>query len=166
MLIMLQAYTFKLVYKKGKQLVLGDTLSRAFVNDIDKNFEEKFNEIEIHLCSVIENLSISDAKFKIFQEETSKDSHLVNLIKIIKDSFPENKTQLEDEFKVYWGYRDELTTTNGLIFKNNRILVPKSLRKEMFAKVHLTHLGREKTKLLARDILFWPGLNNDIDNLI
>lgn len=166
MLIMLQAYTFKLVYKKGKELILADTLSRAFVNDIDKNFEEKFQDIEVQLCSVIENLPVSEEKFRVLKVETQKDSHLVNLIDIIKEGFPENKTQLKDEFKVYWCYRDELTTANGLIFKNNRILVPKSLRKEMLTKVHLTHLGKEKTKLLARDILFWPGMNNDIENMI
>lgn len=46
------------------------------------------------------------------------------------------------------------------------MFVPRSLRNDMLNKIHYAHLGKEKCKNLARDILFWPGMARDIDNLI
>ncbi|KAI8479735.1 hypothetical protein Bbelb_425380 [Branchiostoma belcheri] len=47
-----------------------------------------------------------------------------------------------------------------------KILVPRSMRKEMLDILHEGHLGQEKTKARARDILFWPGLNAQIDERV
>lgn len=36
---------------------------------------------------------------------------------------------------------------DGVIFKSDQIAVPKSIRREVLKKIHLCHLGVEKTKL-------------------
>lgn len=166
MLIMLQPYSFRLIYKKGKELYFADTLSRAYQNNIDVQFENKCNEIEFHLCSIVENIPMTKDKFELFKTETLKDDHLMGLKNLIKRGFPSSKTLVPEEFKKYWSYRDQLAYGQDLLFKNNRIFVPLSLRKEMLKRIHLAHLGRDKTKLHARQFLFWPSMNQDIDNLI
>lgn len=166
MLIMLQPYSFRLIYKKGKELYFADTLSRAYQNNIDVQFENKCNEIEFHLCSIVENIPMTKDKFELFKTETLKDDHLMGLKNLIERGFPSSKTLVPEEFKKYWSYRDQLAYGQDLLFKNNRIFVPLSLRKEMLKRIHLAHLGRDKTKLHARQFLFWPSMNQDIDNLI
>lgn len=60
MLLMLQPYTFNLVYKKGKDLVLADALFKAFPNDIDNDFEKKCTEMNMNLCAIsLENFNVS-----------------------------------------------------------------------------------------------------------
>ena len=39
------------------------------------------------------------------------------------------------------------------------------LRKEMKTLLHTGHLGMVKTKGRARETLYWPGINNDIEHL-
>lgn len=166
MLLMLQPYSFNLIYKPGKELLLADALSRAYQNDYDRNFELKCTEIENHLLFITKDMPVSSEKFEEFERETQRDAHLQGLIEIITKGFPREKKFLKDEFKIYWQHKDELYYANGIIFKNNRIFVPKSLRKEMLARLHVAHLGKVKTKLNAKQLLFWPAMYADINNLI
>lgn len=162
MLIKLQQYSFNLVYKKGNELFIADTLSRAAGEIKPSENEEEF---DAQLCFVRQNLPMTDKKFKEFQEATAADSHLLALIDIIKNGFPEERRMLPDELKCYWAYREDLNIHDNLIFKGDRLLVPVKLRKDMLQKIHYTHLGKEKCKNLARQVLFWPGMNRDIDEL-
>ena len=36
----------------------------------------------------------------------------------------------------------------------------------MLDKLHTSHLGEEKTKQRARDVVFWPGINADIEEKV
>lgn len=59
-----------------------------------------------------------------------------------------------------------MTEQEGLCFKGNRVVIPKSMRRGMIEKLHYTHQGVEKTKVKAREILFWPGMNKQIQDTI
>ena len=54
---------------------------------------------------------------------------------------------------------------DGLIMKGNQIVVPQLLRNEMKKLLHNGHLGVVKMKGQARETIFWPGLNRDINNI-
>lgn len=41
-----------------------------------------------------------------------------------------------------------------------------SLRADMLSRIHTGHLGIEKCKRQARDILFWPGMGKQIEALV
>ena len=47
-----------------------------------------------------------------------------------------------------------------------RILIPKSMRKETLKELHAAHSGRERTLQRARQCVYWPGMTNDITNMI
>lgn len=51
---------------------------------------------------------------------------------------------------------------DGLVFRNERIVIPYSLRKLMVEKVHVAHNGIEATLKLARENIFWPGMSAQI----
>ena len=53
-----------------------------------------------------------------------------------------------------------------LVYNDQRIFVPKSLRPSFLSKLHESHSGISKTKSLARQYFFWPGITKDIENLI
>ena len=62
----------------------------------------------------------------------------------------------------YWNHRDELSFEEGLIFRGQTIVIPKSLRAEMLKQVHTGHSGVTKTFERAKDSIFWPGVTKEI----
>ena len=50
--------------------------------------------------------------------------------------------------------------------KGERIMIPKSLTKNMLIKLHGSHMGIEKTRRLARETMFWPGINGEIGDYV
>ncbi|PIK45274.1 hypothetical protein BSL78_17871 [Apostichopus japonicus] len=40
------------------------------------------------------------------------------------------------------------------------------MRQNILQQLHVPHLGREKTKLLARETVYWPNINKHIDDLV
>jgi hypothetical protein len=47
-----------------------------------------------------------------------------------------------------------------------RIIIPLKLRKEILSQTHAGHMGHEKCKRRARQVVFWPGMNHEIDTLV
>ena len=47
---------------------------------------------------------------------------------------------------------------DGLILKGETIIVPQALRKDILAQIYEGQLGIERSKLRARDLVFWPGM--------
>jgi len=165
MLIQLQPYDFKLEYKLGDKLFIADRLPRA-VNGNVRDFDSFDEEVESHLFYVTKEIPITDRQLLRFKKEIQKDQILSSLMNIIKEGFPENKKVLKTELRIFWPFRDELTIVNNLIFKGDKLLVPVTLRQEMLQRLHVSHLGREKTKIKARELIFWPQMSKDIDIMI
>lgn len=66
----------------------------------------------------------------------------------------------------YYHIRSELGAANGLLLKGDRVIIPCSLRLEILQKLHEGLLGVEKFKTRSRDTVYWPGIKNDIENMI
>ena len=54
---------------------------------------------------------------------------------------------------------------NGILFKNNRIVVPKTLQFEILKDLHATHVGITKMKQLARRYCTWKNIDKDVEKL-
>ena len=76
------------------------------------------------------------------------------------------QNQLNPELKLYYSVRDELTVVNNLILKGRKIVIPRTLIKEMIQILHTDHLGIERTKVNARSTMYWPNIDKDIDKMI
>ncbi len=55
---------------------------------------------------------------------------------------------------------------NGILFKGEKIIIPASLRHCMLEKIHTGHMGIDKCKQRARDIMFWPGMSRCIETMV
>ena len=70
------------------------------------------------------------------------------------------------EARPYWQVRNDLFLEDGLVILEDRVVVPVSLRARVLKSLHTAHLGIEKTKARARQTVYWPGLSNDIVQVI
>lgn len=75
-------------------------------------------------------------------------------------------SNLPDGVKVYFNYRGELYFQDGIIFRDDRILVPHKIQRKLIEKCHTSHNGIEATLKLARANLFWPALSSQIKDVV
>ena len=53
-----------------------------------------------------------------------------------------------------------------MLFLDDRVVLPKSLQKEMLALLRESHMGIEKTKARATNALYWPGMSDDREKTV
>ena len=58
----------------------------------------------------------------------------------------------------YWSFREELSIKDGLLFKYERIVVPRAMRAKVLDEIQGAHMGESKSLSFARDHVFWPAM--------
>ena len=161
----LQRYDFKLSYTLGKAMFVADELSRNFSKSAvpDSNTEE---DVRVYVDSLIAAAQVTNKRLDEIREKTKDDSTLKQLSDIVLNGWPSERQKCPPEVRDYWNYRDELSVINSVVFKGTKIVIPEALRPEMLQKVHVGHLGQEKCKKRARQVIFWPKINQDIDRMV
>ena len=84
---------------------------------------------------------------------------------MIKRGWPSTRSATLPGAKPYWNFRDEVSIIQGILFKGEKVIIPMEMRKEMLQIIHNSHLGIEKCKRRARDVLYWPGMSSEIEDL-
>ena len=76
------------------------------------------------------------------------------------------KDKCHDAIKPYFNYREKLTVVNGLVLFGQCIVIPSKLRQSCLRRLHIAHMGINKTLYQARQSIFWPRLTKNITDLI
>ena len=166
MLLRLQRYEIKMTYKPGKEMIIADTLSRAYLTDKDTNNDQMNDEIEGFVHAVVNRIPVSEEGLEQIRKETARDETMQLLTSTIRTGWPETRKQVSSTIQDFWNYRDELTEIQGILLKQDKIIIPSNLRKTMLEKIHQSHLGMEKCKRRTRDIMFWPQMNEQIEAVV
>ena len=157
MMLILQWYDLSVTYQKGSLMQLPDTLSRAY---LEKGEVESWKD-ETDIRALV---SVTDNKYKELQNAT--EAELPELCSTIIQGWPNDKVKVPKAVQPYWNSRSELTVLDGIILKGNRIVVPPSMRSHMMNLIHESHLGIVKCKQRAREVLYWPNMNAEIEEMI
>ena len=160
MLIRLQKYDLLVQYEMGSRMFLADTLSRAYLPS-GAQIESEFETI-----NMMNYLPISEASLLQIQRETDQDESLQVLKAVNQHGWPENKSTLPLLAFPYFDMRDELSVQDGLIFKGERVVVPKAARSGLLKRIHNSHLGVNGCLNRARECLYWPRMTGDIKNYV
>ena len=55
---------------------------------------------------------------------------------------------------------------DGIVFSDQRIVVPQSLQSQMLGLIYESHFGIENSKSRARELLYWPKMGADIERTV
>ena len=66
----------------------------------------------------------------------------------------------------YWTFREELTVEDGLILKGTKLIIPSKKCESILKLIHEGHLGLNKCKLHAKETVYWPGFNDQLEQLV
>lgn len=128
MLTGVRGYDFEIVCKRkpGSQVVIADALSRNPLPE--QSNEEKDDVIDVDTINAIEFLAMNEDQMSELVKATEADGVSQVLIDLIQTGFPDDATDIPDEAKPYFKYRKELQAQEGLLFRGERVIIPKTLR--------------------------------------
>ena len=166
MLLRLLRYKLDVKYVLGTKLYIADALSRAYTAPEIAHSDTEIPEMELRIHGLVMSLPMSEMRLTQLKEATKEDETLCRLKATIEKGWPTHRKSAEPSIRQYWGIRDELHVAEHLIFKDERVVIPSCMRADVLKKVHETHLGIEKCKARARASMYWPGMTNDIEEMI
>lgn len=113
------------------------------------------------MINLVSELQNSNLNLEMIRQETIKDEMLMLMNDYLRKGWP---TRLfEKKIQTYFELRDSLNVENGCLTVNDRVVIPKSLRNQALQLLYLNHKGDDKMKRVAREVMFWEGINTDID---
>ena len=156
MLLRLQDYDFTIKYHPGEEMVIADTLSRNSPEDTP----------EILLDISVNHVYIDAEKKRDYQLAIKDDPLLSALADTIITGWPDDIKDVPKALRPYHGQHDSLTVEDGLILHGEAIIIPPGERKKVLEQIHQGHLGTSKCQYRARQCVYWPRINKDIEQLV
>ena len=168
MLLKVQKYQLQVQHKTGSSMFIADMLSRIKMSPQCRKETTHYDVFYSGLekMKFTDYMGFSDKTLAQLQKESDRDSSLQELKTIVLTGWPESQTEVPDQSKPYWNFRDEIGIQNGILFKGMRVIIPSSMRQLMLQRIHSSHLGTEACIRKAKDRLFWPNMGSDIRTFV
>ena len=124
MMLKLQRYQFTVRYKKGKELFVADSLSRASVTGQPSSTAKQECELfrlEIAEMDLEQNrvTPVPDT-LKRIRRETTKDPVLAALHTVIINGWPSERKEAPEQLRLYWNFRDEISVYDGVLYRSHQ----------------------------------------------
>ena len=146
----LGAYNFKIIYKKGSEMYMADTLSRLTSNQA------------MPLVATIELQNLCDERI-IEKVKTFKCKDLMAVKKYVLQGWPK---YLSKRLLPYKRDINEYAIQNGLLYRGIRLVIPKMLRRQCLEILHTGHIGIVRMRRTARQVVWWPNIDKDINAFV
>ena len=151
-------YSYTIKHKPGKNLGNADALSHLPQKDTTDS--DCIPGDLVHLLNHLETTTVSSSHIR---RGTDKDPTLSKVRQYILQGWP--TAQLGEEYKPFTSRKDELSVIDGCILWGARIVVPPPGQKSVLEELHETHLGASKIKALARSYIWWPKMDDSIEDV-
>ncbi|UYV76763.1 K02A2.6-like [Cordylochernes scorpioides] len=156
-------YSYSIHHTPGKDIVVADALSRSPI----KISHEK--DLENGICSFVQQITscppFKDKNMKEIWQYQNEERVCREIKDYCEKGWP-TKNELSAEAKAFWVLRYEMSFIEGLLMRNSRIYIPKSLRLKVLNSLHEGHLGIEKCRGSARSSVWWPRISQEIGELV
>ena len=161
----LTIYSFQVDWVQGKTHLIADALSRSpvFKPDEDSSFEQDSPAF----CFSVE--AEEDPALQLLVDAVDDDYRLI-VSAVTSRECPKGlpRTHPAREFLKVWDrlsilpvLEDSLVALDGA-----RIVVPPSARPAVLRELHKAHCGYTKTRKLASQLYYWPGMSNDVSQVV
>lgn len=125
-------------------MYVSDTLSRATASGTHtRSMHEQHavcslqtEQVDVEHINQADYLNVTDQRLIQIRQHTDRDEQLQALRSVILMGWPDCREETALAVREYWPVKEELSVQNGVIFKSQRVVIPRSLLPEMLARVH------------------------------
>ena len=153
-------YNFTVRYIPGLRNLLADCLSRL------GDQKDMIKLPKLHVYQISHQLPARSDSLHELQQATQVDDELALLKHTIMAGWPSTIKEILQVLRPYWAFHEELIIEDGLILKGTRIVVPSKQQETILNQIHDSHLGLQKCKLHAMQSVYWPGINDQLKQLV
>ncbi|XP_017875587.1 uncharacterized protein K02A2.6-like [Ceratina calcarata] len=151
--IFLRAYNYDIVYKRSENNSNADGLSRLPI-PIEKG---NVDVIDIFYADTLQTLPISA---DLLRSEIRKDQEIYKVVEALHAG---KQLRAKDTWNID---PREFSLEQDVLVRNQRIVIPKTLRNKVLQELHVGHFGIVRMKALARGHCWWPNINSEIEHLV
>ena len=153
-------YNFTVRYIPGPKNLLADCLSQL------GNQKDTIKLPKLHVYQISQQLPARSDSLQEIWQATQADDELALLKHMIMMGWPNSIKEIPQVIHPYWMFCKELIIEDGLILKGSRIVIPNKKCEAILKQIHDSHLGLTKCKLHAKQVVYWPGLNDQLEQLV
>ena len=159
----LGAYSYVIEHRAGKDNANADALSRLPLPPDNVHATVPKPEEIIHLMESLDASPLSSAQIKIW---TERDPLLAKVRRCVKNGWPAQISDEEQDLAPYYRRRCELSVEDGCILWGYRVVIPERGRKRALRMLHEAHPGVVRMKRFARGYMWWPGIDGGIEQCV
>ncbi|XP_062373903.1 uncharacterized protein K02A2.6-like [Sardina pilchardus] len=161
----LQQYNYGLQFTPGRDNVVADLLSRSIPTQPTPPVEDlEHDQTEQDLIQLLHAPLQETVSLRELVDASAADPVLSVVSAYIRHGWP---TKVPDELSPYFRIREQLACWNDTcVARGLCTVVPSALRARVLAMAHEGHLGIVRLKQRCRDLVWWPGIDRDIETLV
>ncbi|XP_053686250.1 uncharacterized protein K02A2.6-like [Sabethes cyaneus] len=163
-------YDFSIKYVNTESFGYADILSRLINTHIRPNEEYVIASVELEdsmLDIIKQSREVLPVTFKSVQANTDVDEILRQVKQHVQTGWPIRKNVIENsQIQQFFDRRDSLSVISGCIFYGERLVIPSKFRDNVLHSLHRGHPGIDRMRSVARNYVYWPGIDEDVANFV
>ena len=158
--LLLAGYKYHIVYKAGNTIPHADALSRlpdptAAIPQVVPVPGDIYYNLSMLKTSLVTCSNI--------RRSTERDPILSKVMRYTRDGFPEKTSDIS--LQPYFTRKRELSIQDGCLLWGTRVVIPPKERTDLLNMLHENHTGIVRMKAVARSVMWWPGIDSDIESV-
>lgn len=157
--LFLSQFQFDVIYRKTQSHGNADALSRLPL-PVSTPVDEDTDRL---VKKITEDLPVTST---LVRKCTSRDKVLSQVIRFVQNGWPSKQNLVPEEIRPYFLHREELHVEEGIVLWGLRVVIPVNLQKQVLSQLHETHPGMVRMKSLARQHVWWPHIDKQIEDCV
>lgn len=163
-------YDFDIEYVSTDKFGYADILSRLINSHVKPDEDYVIASIQLEgdlhnsQSDICNHLPIT---FSMVQKATQQCEVIQQVISYVNSTWPRSANDIDHpNVQSFFKRQQSLSVVNNCLMFGERIVIPQVYQAKVLHQLHKAHQGMERMKSIARSYVYWPGIDDQITELV